>query len=299
MKEYNSKKYLKKHLLTALIVVFMSSLSAQTVHIGSGVVWYLSAGTHFTTSGNVITIESGGVFAIEAGTTWDTATEYVDGAITVVGAGTSISNVGADGTQSTITLTTFAGDEILTDYFKTAPSGTMDNSLSAYGLSNSEYWKVTKIAGPSSDVSVTNLTNTATKYGPDEDPDGTAILVRRDDNSSNWVDYSSNPGFGEFTYAAPLASLNLGIDEMANFLLYPNPIRSDASSIKFSLPSGIQNVNITLYDITGKIIKQYTKVSITEGINTISKPKLAKGVYLLRFSFNNDSRKNTKRLLVN
>lgn len=95
----------------------------------------------------------------------------------------------------------------------------------------------------------------------------------------------------------------LGVDD-ENLLnedvvyVYPNPIKEHETTIKFNLPSNIEQLDILMYDYTGKIVKQYKNVSINSGANHISKPTVEAGLYFLQFSFNNGEQQATSKLIV-
>ena len=53
-----------------------------------------------------------------------------------------------------------------------------------------------------------------------------------------------------------------------------------------------------MYDVTGKILKRYQDLPLQTGVNSISKPQVATGLYLLNFSFNNGAQQVTKRVII-
>lgn len=300
MKKNNFKRHLRKCLLLPLVCMFFGSVTAQDLYIDDGGKFYLGADNDFTTSGTVITHHANGEFILEAGSTWTTATEYVNGKITVIGAGTTTVNIG-DAGQSTVTITTVAGDEIVCDYTKTDPAvtGFLDAGLisSNFGLSDTEFWTVTSNAGPSTDVTVAGLTQDGSAVYDGLDPLAvTPIIVRY--NGSNWVDYSGSTGFGDFSLAVDKTTLGTNAFNVENFSFYPNPVKANATSINFYLPNTVNQLDVTMYDYTGKTVQQYNNVSIQTGVNSIDKPNVAEGLYLLQFSFNNGEQQVTKKVLI-
>lgn len=281
-------------MIMILLVSITYTVSAQNLYVGDGAVFYLEGGD-FKGGTNPVTHHVNGAFKEKAGVNWSTASDYVNGKIAVIGAGTTTVNVG-DTAQSTISITTLATDEILCDYTKSAPAGTMDSSIASYLLSDAEYWTVLKTVGTSTDVSVSSLTNTATTYGG-EAPVGTPILVRRDNSSSSWVKYADNIGFGEFAYASETSStLSVSLVDLASFALYPNPVKSNISKIQFRLPNNIEQLDITLYDIIGKEIRVYTNLPVDT--HSINKPNVNRGIYFIKFSVNNGTQFITKRIIL-
>ncbi len=295
MKKNDTKTHLKKYIVLSLFCMVFGHATAQTSYVGNGSTVYFN-GSVLT---NQVIVPSATATVNQTAATTFTGTGFVDGTVNVLKAGSTTVPVGDGSTKSTVGMTTAATDQIATAYIASAPSGTMDASLATYALSDTEYWTVTKTAGASTDVAVSGLTNTATAYGGDS-ATGSPVLVRRDNASSNWVLYSSNPGFGEFAYAAETATTTLGVGNFnaSNFAFYPNPVKANATRINFNLPNSVQQLTVTMYDVTGKVIQRYNNLPVKAGANSINKPQVANGMYLLQFSFNNGAQQTTKRLII-
>ncbi|WP_299368154.1 T9SS type A sorting domain-containing protein [Winogradskyella sp.] len=291
MKKNNINALGKMLLLTVLCLLFSSLGISQNSYVGAGSTIYFN-GSILTDQ--VILPNATATVNMTAATSF-TGTGYVDSTVNVKGAGVTTVPVGNGGVKSTVDMTTVATDDIATAYIASAATGTLDASLATYALSDAEYWTIAQNAGASADVTVTGLSNTATTYGG-EAAIGTPILVRRDNTSSNWVAYASNPGFGEFAYAAETLSLSVETPNVSNFALYPNPVRGN--TIGFNLQSSVQQLNITMYDVLGKIVQHYSNVPVQAGANTIAKPNVSNGIYLLQFAFNNGAQTTTKRLII-
>jgi hypothetical protein len=293
MKKNDTKKCFLKYFVLSFLCMVFGYATAQTSYVGDG------STIHFNGSiltNQVIVPSASATVNQTAGTTF-TGTGYVDGTVNVKEDGATTVPVGDGAVKSTVDMTTAATDDIATAYVASAATGTMDPSLATFALSDAEYWTVTKTAGTSTDVAVSGLANTASTYGG-EAAIGTPVLVRRDNASSNWVLYSANPGFGEFAYASETATLATPQFNVNNFSFYPNPVSANASSINFNLPSSIQQLDVTMYDVTGKVVQRYNNVPVQTGANSINKPNLSNGLYLIQFSFNNGAQQTTKRLIV-
>lgn len=291
MKNNNSKALGRLWLFSVFSWLAISFGFAQNSYVGAG------STIHFNGSiltDQVITPDATATVNMTAATTF-TGAGFVDGTVNVKEDGATTVPVGDAGTKSAVDMTTVATDDIATAYVASAATGTLDPSLATYALSDAEYWTVEKTAGASTDVAVTGLTNTASTYGG-EASIGTPILVRRDNASSNWVEYASNPGFGEFAYAAETATLGVETFDVNTFVVYPNPVKGDV--IGFNLPSTVQQLNVTMYDVLGKVVQRYVNVPVQTGANTIATPQLSQGLYLLQFSFNDGAQTTTKRVLI-
>lgn len=198
MKKNNFKMQLRKYFLLSIALAFGGVITAQELYVGDGGAFHLTSGLNFTTSNTLVTHHANGVFSIEGGTAWTEATEYVDGKITVIGAGTTVANIG-DINQSTMTLTTIAGDAATCDFTAGTPPAGTTTALGNYVLSDSEYWTVTN-TGPSADLAVANLTEVAgATYGGAESQGEQPVIVRLD--GADWKLYTGNPGTGQFALA--------------------------------------------------------------------------------------------------
>lgn len=198
MKNINFINYLAKCLFLPLVCMFFGNTIAQELYVGDGGEFHLKTNTDFTTSNTVVTHHANGMFSVEAGSTWASETEYVDGNVIVIGAGTTIVNIG-DATQSTVTITTAEGDSAICDYTAgTPPVGTVA-ALGNYVLSETEFWTVTN-TGPSSDLELTGLSEKLdATYGGIVSEGQETVIIRLD--GADWKLYSGNAGTGQFALA--------------------------------------------------------------------------------------------------
>ena len=115
-----------------------------------------------------------------------------------------------------------------------------------------------------------------------------------------------------FKYVSGLYSNNVYVDnvnlsgtlgitpvssEEYNLLVYPDPMSTEAT-ISYYLP-GEQSVNIGLYDITGRELKEITNANQQAGQHTINlnNENLSNGIYFIKMSSGNSS-VITKKLIV-
>ncbi len=293
MKENNFKKRLHMYLLLSLSSLFFGGVIAQNLHIGDGGMFYLSASTDFTTSNATVNQHSNGVFNVEAGITWTETLEDIN--VHIIGAGTTSVNAGA-ANQSMITITTASGDSATCDYTVGAPPGGGTTNLGTFELSETEYWTVEN-TGPSADLSVAGLLEqSGATYDGDVSGGRPTVIVRLD--NGDWKLYTSSTGVGTFTLAIDASVLGTEDINAKNFSFYPNPVSANATNINFYLPSSVNQLDITMYDYTGKTIKKYSNVSIQVGLNSVQKPTVSKGLYLIQFSFNNGAEQITKKVVI-
>jgi len=90
---------------------------------------------------------------------------------------------------------------------------------------------------------------------------------------------------GSITSDDALLSVITSIDELADFgiNIYPNP---SSGLFNISYSNNVENVEVIISDITGKVI--YSEIH-NSNINTIDLTSKSTGVYLIKFNFNNQS----------
>ncbi|MCW3084369.1 MAG: hypothetical protein JWP12_1735 [Bacteroidetes bacterium] len=94
---------------------------------------------------------------------------------------------------------------------------------------------------------------------------------------------------GDFMFGKTLLSTT-GIEDVAGntiskFSLYPNPVSNGELHVLFSSEKEVNDVTLTIMDITGKIISAQT-MNLTAGFNTYSTSvdELSSGIYMIRLS---------------
>lgn len=261
--------------------------------VGGGATLFFKQGTAFTTSGNVVTPHSNGKFLVEAGFDWNTAgeAEYVDGPITVLGAGITTLHVGDEGVYSPMIVETASlDDEFLGTYFNTAPtSATVASAFGNYHrLSDVEHWTISKIAGASSGVQLSGLSPVTGATCDGNVSEGDDKIARLE--TTTWNEYSGASTTGEFAYVSFLQSLSteffdLG-DDWSAFKLLPNPAAVDETIYC----SGVGKFDASLlfvYDITGRQVLQ----------KEVKEFQLSKaGMYIVKIV--SDGKTKMKQLLI-
>lgn len=277
MRKKNIKKPLRVYGLFVLCFMVMGMATAQ-IHIGSGATLHYAGGDF--TSG-IIDNNHGGTFSISASYA-HSATNYVDGAVSFIAGGGTFDVSLESGAEQRVPNFTATGVGTVT-YAVTAPTGTFtDNVFADKGLYT--------FTGAITAASATPETGTVFTNG-----DGTTKTIFAASNGGTW---------GE-TFAAGVMSFGqadktLGIDDVSlgNFSLYPNPLKVNATSINYQLPIGVEQLTISMYNVTGKVIMRYKNVPVQMGLNSINKPGVARGLYLMQFSFNNGKHIVAKKLII-
>lgn len=278
MKKNNFKnRLLKRWMLCCLMGIGFVQLSAQELYVGDGATFFVAQGTAFTTSNNLVSHHANGNFAVEAGFDWTAAgaTEYVDGSMAVIGAGTTTLHVGNSGSYSPITVTTAnADDHFVGSYTKAEPAtAAMHAALSNYELSDSEFWSVAKTAGTSVGVTVSGLTADANATYDGNASSGTDKVVHL---NTTWNEYAATSEVGDFSYASEMTALAIDKIDAATFSLYPNPANV-YGTVQFQMPENTE-VMIAVYNITGSLVHQQ--------VGGKSFSLTTSGIYLVKFVAN-------------
>lgn len=289
MKKNDSKK-LRNSILTSLLCMVVGFANAQQdIYISNGEVLHYSSGDFVSKE---IDNTNGGVFSISSNYV-PSDVNYVKGPVTSNAAGSfTVSLGGTTGANSATArnfsfTTTGLGTAAYNE--TTVPSGTV-TSPTGYVLANAEVYTFT---GNVSAASATPLVSTT--FGA---ATGSIVPVYSTSETGPWEDTLTPGTTTKMTFAREDTTLETNTFNLNTFKLYPNPVKANATSINFSAPNTVQQLSVTLYDITGKVVQRYNNMSVQEGVNSISKPKVAQGFYLIRFSYNNGEQQITKRIIV-
>lgn len=281
------KNDFKNPLRGALLLLLSMSVGVATaqdsdIYVSNGATLHYEAGNF---ASGVIDNNNGGTFSV-ASDFVHSADNYVEGPVTFLAANTfdvSLETASPDRSPN------FSSTGLATmSYDATAvPTGTPP---AGYVLASAEVYTFT---GNVSAGTATPLASTT--FGAATGP---LAIVFADANGGTWST-TVTPGTTTVMSFAK-EDVTLGLEELnaSTFAFYPNPVTATTTRINFNLPQSVQQLDVTMYDITGKVIKKYNNVAVQTGANSIDKPQVANGMYLLQFSFNNGAQQITKRLLV-
>jgi len=297
------------------IVVFTFQIAqSQELYVGANAEFYLKKNTNFTTSNTIVTLNPSGVFSVEAGTTWGSASEYVNGK--VIGYGTGITKLptGNNGVYAPVTAN-HTGD-INATYFNSSPlSGSNGTDVDA--VSNVEYWELTGNAvitlpwNASSDITTLvndngGVLNSVAVVGhsggvwdlvsASSTNTVTGDLTNGDVTSDNANEVNLN-GFSQFTFGID-HQVVLGIDDLflnTEINILSNPIRR-GDNIKFNSSNDFTGLQVTLYDISGRKLQVYKNIFSNNGIGILQKPNVSSGIYILRFE--QEGKQGIKKIII-
>ncbi len=314
------KNYFKFYVFrTSFLLLFtflsIQNSSAQELFVGSGSEFYLQKNTNFTTSSTIVTVNSSGKFIVEADNNWGSATEYVNGEVTVKGSGDTKIPIGNNGVYAPVNAS-HTGD-MLASYVNNSPSsGT--NGVGVDAVADVEYWKLTGnaiITLPWNDNS--NITDLVNNNGGNLNAvsvvglgSGTWNLVSatqtntvtgdllNGDVTSDINNEVNLDGFSEFTFGID-HQVALSINELFltnGIQILSNPIKIHEGSIRFQVENEMQGLNVILYDITGRKIKSYNQINTFNKKGSILKPNLESGLYFLKFDF--EGKQGVKKIII-
>lgn len=316
MKELLLKtSFLCKGLLVLTIFVLGSATSAQTLYIGANSEFYLDDGLEFTTSNTLVEVEDAGLFSVSSGNSWGSAQEYVNGTVKVIGTGQSVLPVGDNGIYAPVNLD-HTGDATARYYNSSPTAGS--NGVNVDDVAEVEYWELTGTAvvtlpynsnseigslvsdngGVLNAVSLVGLnggvwdlisaTNTSVVNG---DVDNGTV-------SSDLSVASDLSTFSQFTFGID-HQIVLGLNDLFlqnGISLLANPVPTDDPNITFQAASEMDGLNVSIYDINGRVVRQYDAVDLNFGQGSLGKSNLKSGLYFIRFE--HEGKQGVKKILI-
>ena len=265
-----------------LLSVFFSVATAQEIYVSNGATLHYESGDF---ASGVIDNNNGGTFSV-ASNYAHSADHYVEGPVTFLTANTFDVSLESGSPDRSPNFTS-TGLATMSYDATTVPTGTPP---AGYALASAEVYTFT---GNVSAGSATPLASTT--FGAATGP---LAIIYADANGGTWSTTATAGTTTVMSFAKEDVTLGVDAFSLDTFAFYPNPVKATASSINFKLPNTVQQLSITMYDVTGKIVKQYNNVAVQAGVNSINKPQVAKGLYLMQFLFNNGEQQVTKRVII-
>jgi len=308
-------KKLYSFLATLLFFLCSHILIAQELYVGENAEFYLKKDLNFTTSNTVVSVNALGTFSVEAGNMWGSATEYVNGSVLGYdGSDLTKLPTGNNGVYAPV-LANHTGD-IFAKYLNAVPeSGTNGTNVNA--VSDIEYWELTGnavITLPwNSSSEITNLVNSnggvlnsVAVVGYDSGEwnlvSATQTNVVTGDllNGTVTTDASTEVvlnNFGQFTFGID-NQIVLGTDDLFSLTginILSNPVKQ-SDNIRFSSQNINEDIDLTIFDITGKTISHYKNIATLNGIGTVPSSNFKSGMYLLKFQ--HDGKQAVKKIII-
>lgn len=307
------KKILKASIFFFMCCCLQHSFS-QELFIGNNAEFYLKKDLDFTTSNTVVTVDGSGKFSVEAGNTWGNNQEYVNGAVTAYGNGETKLPTG-NATIYAPVLAEHTTDVVAKYFFAVPESGSNGTDVNA--VSDKEYWElsgnavITLLWNAGSDI--TNLVNSnggklsaVAIVGYDS---GTWNLVSA--TQSNTVSGTLTEGtvasddsnavnlndFTQFTFGID-NQVVLGVDDLFvtnGVTILSNPVKNN-DNIRFSSEEDMQNLEVVVYDITGKRVANHNNMTTFNRIGSIPTYNMSSGIYFVKFQ--HQGKQGVKKIII-
>ena len=302
--------------IISLFILFLSchfSL-AQELYVGSGAEFHLKKGMDFTTSNTTVTLDASGKFSLEAGSLWGDLQEYVNGKVFAYSTGETKFPIGNNGVYAPV-MTIHTGD-MDANYFNSSPMpGT--NGADVDAVSDIEYWElhgnaiitlpwnnnsditslVNNNGGKLNSVAIVGYNGGVWNLASASQTNTVTGDLLNGDVTSDSANEIVLDNFSQFTFGID-HQVVLGIDDLFisnDIRIVSNPIESDATHIQF-LSNNLNNLQITLYDLSARKIKVYKDVIVSNSKGSIKKPNLKSGIYFLKFE--HEEKQGVKKILI-
>ena len=294
MKQNNMKCHSVYMLLFLLVTGNMNAQPMDIVIANDGILHY--AGGAFASG--VINNTNGGVFSI-AEDYVHSETHFVFGPVTVEKTGPVAIAIGLYALSRTPVFTIDVSGATVDYELHAMPSGTIP--ATHHVLAEREIYTFT---GQVSAVSANPASDTFLFPGTDDNgvPGyyGSAGIdeVFSTAESGPWTTTITAGTTTKMTFAAKRGVLGTDELDLTNFRVFPNPIDITTNTMNYNLPQGVEQLSISLYDLTGKQIQHFPNAPINAGVNNLVTPNVEQGMYLATFSMNNGANTTTKRIII-
>ena len=290
-------------------------LQAQNVVVADGGSFYLGSGLDFSSGNSIVAVDENGTFSLEAGNTWGSATEYVDGEVEVLGTGLTKIPVGDMGAYAPVTAE--HSSAMTAAYLKESPSaGSNGDNVDAVGTV--EYWRLSGTAiitlpwNPESGIEdlVNNNGGNLNSVAIVGLNAGVWDLISQSQSFTVMGDAQNGDVTSDLSQASDLeqfSEITFGIDDQSalstddlflntGISILSNPLDPDASHIRFTVDDNSLDLKASLYDIFGRLIRSYDDLNLQFGEGQIPAANLKSGIYILRFE--GGGRSGSKKIII-
>lgn len=301
-------------LFSLLMILFSTQLTSQELYVGSGAEFFMKTGTDFTTSNTIVFVDPSGIFSIEAGNTWGSAQEYVNGSVSAYGSGQTKLPVGNNTIYAPVTAD--HSGTLTGSYFNSAPfTGSLGTNVDA--RSDIEYWELTGNAtitlpwsshsdmatlvnnngGSFNSIAIVGLNGSTWDLvsAPHSNVvTGNLTQGTVTSNSANKVNLNA---FSQFTFGID-HQVVLGVDDMLlnkDIVLLSNPVPLH-SDILFRASNISDKLNVTIYDMNGRVLKQYAAMQLNGGTGNLPTANLVSGMYIIKFE--HEGKTGVKKVII-
>ena len=298
-----------------ILILFVGhSVMGQSIHLGNGGSMYLGNQLDFSSGQSPITLEAGAVFSLEAGNSWGSSTEYVDGEIEVIGTGTSLIPIGDGGVYAPVNAV--HSTDITASYTNAQPlTGGLGAGVDA--VADKEFWELEGTAvitlpwNENSGIedlvnanggvlnSVTIVGYQGGNWNLTGDPQSQTVTgdVNNGTVTSDTTDEVVLNDFDQFTFGIDHEAA-LSIDDLfltTGISLLANPVLSGNSSIEFITSNDLIGLKVSVYDINGRMVRHYDDLDVYQGRGSIPKTNL-RGLFFMKFE--HEGKQGVKKIII-
>jgi hypothetical protein len=305
----------RNSLLFFFVIGLGDEVFSQELFVGSNAEFHLSKDAIFTTSNTVVQVNDNGIFSIEADGSWGSDTEFVDGLVKAYGTGNTKLPVGNQGVYAPVMME-HTGD-VTAKYSNASPAdGTNGTDVDA--VSDIEFWELTGNAvvtlpwNENSDITtlvnnnggslnsvalvglsggVWDLISAAGSFTVAGDLLNGSVTS----DLSNQVDLNA---YGQYTFGID-HQIVLSVNDLfltTGISLLSNPVKSEEASVRFATSGEVVDLNVSIYDINGRLMKRFDKVDLSLGEGNLPKSNLKSGLYFIKFE--HEGKQGVKKLII-
>ena len=279
------KNDLKKPLLgilTLLLCTIASVATAQDMYVSNGAILHYAGGDF---ASGVIDNTIGGAFSVGADYV-HSESNYVKGPVSFLAAKAFNVSLELKATNRVPNFTS-TGAASISYNATTAPTGT---APAGHTLANAEVYTFTGNVSAGTAIPLATTT-----FGSAV---GSVVVVYADANGDTWST-TATPGTTKvMTFAKQDVVLATEEYLASSFAVYPNPVQVGSSSVNYSVPNTVKQLDVAMYNLLGKQVAYVKNAAVATGVNTFAKPQVASGIYFLQFAINNGESVITKKLII-
>lgn len=288
---------------------------AQSLFVGAGTEFYLAKDLAFTTSSSIVEVDASGVFSVEAGNTWGSSQEYVNGSITAYGTGETLLPTGNNGVYAPVKM---EHTGVATANYINSPPSIGSNGANVDDVSVVEYWELTGTAIVNlpwnDDSDITSLVNDNggalssvaivglnaglwDLISASQSNTVSGDLLNGDVTSDMSIPANLN-GFSEFTFGID-HQIVLDVNDLfltTGINLVSNPVNAGQDNIEFTTSEEMVDLKVSIYDLNGRLIKNFDKVDVYLGVGNLPKSNLKSGMYFVKFE--HEGKQGVKKVII-
>ena len=307
--------FFRNTVIMMTLILSSVELYSQELYVGPNAEFHLSNGLEFTTSNTVVRVDNNGLFSIDAGSAWGSDQEFIDGQVKSYGAGNTLFPTGNKGVYAPVEME--HSSDATAKYMNEAPTAG-SNGTDVDAVATVEYWELSGNAivtlpwnensditnlvnnngGALSSFAIVGLNSCAWDLvSASHTFTVTGDLLNGDVTSDLNIPVNID-GYGQFTFGID-RQVVLSVNDLflnTGISLLSNPVKSYESDIRFVASSEMLDVKASIYDISGRLVRSYDHVDLSQGKGNLQKSNLKSGLYFVKFE--HEGKQGVKKLLI-